>query len=187
MGISLLTVFSLALPSSTLAQKVDTQKSTITIHVGKSGAFSAFGHEHTVRAPLTSGTVNNGKSKSVQISVNAKALKVVDQGDSAKDQAEVQSTMIGPKVLNAAKYPAITFKSTSVKPNGPDKWTVRGNLTLHGQTHPVNVTVTHTNGHYTGSAAFPQTAFGITPVKAGGGVSVKDELQIEFDIVVART
>ena len=97
MGISLLAVFSLVLPSSTLAQKVDTQKSTITIHVGKSGAFSAFGHEHTVRAPLTSGTVNNGKSKSVQISVNAKALKVVDQGDSAKDQAEVQSTMIGPK------------------------------------------------------------------------------------------
>jgi hypothetical protein len=30
--------------------KIDTQKSTLTIHVGKTGALSAAGHEHEVRA-----------------------------------------------------------------------------------------------------------------------------------------
>ena len=33
---------------------IDTQKSTLTIHVGKTGAFSGLGHEHEVRArPFT--------------------------------------------------------------------------------------------------------------------------------------
>jgi hypothetical protein len=39
---------------------VDTQKSTLTIHVGKTGAFSALGHEHEVRAPIHSGTADTG-------------------------------------------------------------------------------------------------------------------------------
>jgi len=32
---------------------IDTQKSALTIHVGKTGAFSALGHEHEVRALIT--------------------------------------------------------------------------------------------------------------------------------------
>src|SRR4029077_13913443 len=118
------------------------------VHVGKSGAFSAFGHNHTVRAPILDGTVKTGKAGSVQLRVDAKNMKVVDQGDSAKDHDEIQSTMVGPQVLNVAKYPVITFKSTSVKSSGAEQWMVRGNLTLHGQTHPVDVTVTHTKRHY---------------------------------------
>lgn len=32
---------------------IDTQKSTLTIHVGKTGVFSGLGHEHEVHAPIT--------------------------------------------------------------------------------------------------------------------------------------
>jgi hypothetical protein len=39
---------------------IDTQKSTLTIHVGKTGAFSALGHEHEVRAPIHSGVADTG-------------------------------------------------------------------------------------------------------------------------------
>jgi polyisoprenoid-binding protein YceI len=186
-GIALAAFFLLALPASTPAQKVNAQKSSITIHVGKTGALSAFGHEHEVHAPLLDGTVKTGKAASVQIRVSAKNMKVVDAGDAAKDHDEIQSTMLGPLVLNVAKYPVISFKSTTVKSSGPNEWMVHGNLTLCGQTHPVDVTVTHTKGHYKGTASFLQTAFGITPVKAGGGtVKVEDLLKIEFDIVVAE-
>ena len=31
---------------------LDTQKSTLTIHVGKTGVFSGLGHEHEVHAPI---------------------------------------------------------------------------------------------------------------------------------------
>jgi hypothetical protein len=36
------------------------QKSTLTIHVGKTEAFSGLGHEHEVRAPIHSGSIGSG-------------------------------------------------------------------------------------------------------------------------------
>lgn len=51
----------------------------------------------------------------------------------------------GDKMLNAGKFPAITFKSTSVKPGaGPQGLKVTGDLTFLGQTHPVTLDVTVT-------------------------------------------
>jgi polyisoprenoid-binding protein YceI len=64
---------------------------------------------------------------------------------------------------------------------------VNGSLTLHGQTRPVVVTVRETAGHFTGVSRLKQSDFGIAPIKvAGGAVRVKDEIQIEFDIQLAR-
>ena len=62
-----------------------------------------------------------------------------------------------------------------------------GNLTLHGQTHPVHVTVKQAGagGRYEGAAKLKQTAFGIQPISIGGGaVKVKDEVDIAFTIVL---
>src|SRR5271156_4758750 len=39
-----------------------------------------------------------------------------------------------PDFLDVAKYPTITFKSTKVEADGPNKWKVTGDLTLHGVT-----------------------------------------------------
>jgi polyisoprenoid-binding protein YceI len=44
--------------------------------------------------------------------------------------------------LEVDKYPVITFKSTSVEPAGPDRYTVTGDLTIKGITHPVTLDVT---------------------------------------------
>ena len=41
--------------------------------------------------------------------------------------------------LGAATYPTITFKSASVTPTGPRSALIRGDLTLHGFTHPVTL------------------------------------------------
>ncbi|MCI0349645.1 MAG: YceI family protein [Acidobacteriales bacterium] len=86
-------------------------------------------------------------------------------------------------MLDIEKYPEIRFRSTAIERMQDDKWKVSGELTLHGQAHPVQATVTGANGRYRGSARFKQTQFGITPVAvAGGTVKVKDELRIEFEI-----
>ena len=37
---------------------IDVEHSTVTIHVGKAGLFSAAGHEHWVNAPISSGAYN---------------------------------------------------------------------------------------------------------------------------------
>lgn len=41
--------------------------------------------------------------------------------------------------FDAEKYPAITFKSTSLKKAGKDKYKLAGNLTMHGVTKPVTM------------------------------------------------
>src|ERR1700686_2865060 len=59
---------------------IDTQQSTLTIHVGKTDAFSGLGHEHEVRAQIHSGTADTGSHPAVEIQVDARELHVIDQG-----------------------------------------------------------------------------------------------------------
>src|SRR6266481_974296 len=107
-----------ALGVSAQQHNIDTQKSTLTIHVGKSGIFSGLGHEHEVRAPIHSGTADTGSHPAVEIRVDARKLRVTDKDASDKDRAEVQRTMLGPEVLDSADHPDIVFKSTSADSTG---------------------------------------------------------------------
>jgi polyisoprenoid-binding protein YceI len=184
--IVLLTVASLmcALGASAQQHSIDTQKSTLTIHVGKTGAFSGFGHEHVVSAPIRSGTADTGSHPIVEIHVDARELRVMDKDASDSDRAEVQKTMLGPEVLDSDHHQEIVFKSTGADPAGQGQWTLRGNLTLCGQTHPVTVQVTLKDGHYTGQATVKLTDFGIKP-PGKAGVRAKDEVGIEFDVRLA--
>jgi polyisoprenoid-binding protein YceI len=170
-----------ALGVSAQQHKIDTQKSTLTIHVGKTGAFSALGHEHEVRAPIQSGMADTGSHATVEIHVDARALRVIDKDESEKDRTEVQKTMLGPEVLDSEHYQEIVFKSTSAEAADQGRWTLRGTLTLRGQTRPVTVHVTMKNGQYTGETTVKQTDFGITP-PGKAGVKAKDEVRIEFDV-----
>jgi polyisoprenoid-binding protein YceI len=90
------------------------------------------------------------------------------------------------KVLESARYPEISFRSTSVAKTGSDTWNVTGILVLHGRSNPVSATVHRIQGKYVGHCRIKQTDFGIQPVTVGGGlVKVKNELDIEFAIAVA--
>jgi len=163
---------------------IDTKKSTLTIHVGKTGAFSGLGHEHEVRAPIHSGTADTGSNPAVEIHVNARELRVIDKDDSDKDRAEVQKTMLGPEVLDSEAHQEIVFKSTGAESVGAGRWALHGNLTLRGQTRPITVQVTLKNGRYTGEATVKQTDFGIKPPEKQG-IRAEDEVRIEFDVRLA--
>lgn len=177
---NILWLWLLFFPSFLLAAErpIDSANSTITIHVGKAGLFSAAGHEHEVKAPIEQGAVDDSGPGRVSFTVRASRLTVQPESDQAKVQSTMQSD-----VLQSDKYPEIKFESTSVRPAGNEGWSVTGNLTLHGATKPVTVQVRKENGAYKGEARLKQTDFGIEPVKvAGGAVKVKDELKIEFVI-----
>jgi polyisoprenoid-binding protein YceI len=176
------TALAWAAAASGQPRAIVTEKSKMTVRVYKAGVFSAFGHDHQITAPIAGGTVDLG-AHSVELRVNSVALRVGDPGASEKDRGEIQKTMLGPEVLDAARHTEITFRSTAAEPAGGGAWHVRGMLTLHGESHPVVVEVRETGGHYVGSALLKQTNFGIKPVKvAGGTVRVKDEIRVEFDI-----
>jgi polyisoprenoid-binding protein YceI len=152
------------------------------VHVGKGGMFSAFGHEHEIAAPVLAGSVRG--QEAVEFMVDARQMKVADADLSDKDRAEIQKTMLGAEVLDVERFPEIKFRSTGVE-RGNNEWRVRGELTLHGQTRPIVVTVKQAGERYSGTSTFKQTDFGIKPVSVGGGaVKVKDEVTVRFEIAL---
>ena len=163
---------------------IDVEHSTIRIHVGKSGLFSAAGHEHWVLAPIAEGALEEGPSSSFSFRVVSRQMKLeADKSLSAGQQAEVERTM-QTQVLESEKYPDIRFRSTSIEPASQDTWVVHGELSLHGQTRPVTTTVRKQENAYVGRCQIKQSDFGIAPVRvAGGMVRVKDELDIQFSVL----
>lgn len=64
----------------------------------------------------------------------------VDTANSARDDH-----LRGPDFFDVKQFPDITFKSTSVKPGqNPNEYEVAGELTLHGTTKPLTLTLTKT-------------------------------------------
>lgn len=168
------------------AVSVDTGRSNLTVHVEKSGLFSAFAHNHTIQAPIASGQFDVEK-RSAKLTFNTKEMKVLDEGVKDSERAEIDQTMKSDKVLDIARFPEIRFVSTAIAPQDGGRYQVRGNLTLHGVTRPVELPIALANGRYTGSVKLKQTNFGIAPVSiAGGTVKVKDVIEIVFEIVPGR-
>jgi len=177
---------ALALPATAQKRSMDVDRSRLTIRVEKGGTFSAFGHAHQISAPIERGEVNLTKPLAVWFDVKSSGMKVMDPEESEDHKAEVQRTMLGAEVLDVEHFPEIHFASDSVEVLSNNHWRVHGQLSLHGQTRPIMLETTLEKGHYQGTAIVQQTNFGITPIKvAGGTIKVKDEVRIEYDIVLA--
>ena len=180
---SYLWVVLAAVPVFPQARPLDTARSSMTIRVGRTGVFSFAGDNHLVRAPLASGSVNEA-GKHIEFKVQSKSLRVEDPGTAADKKAQIQERMLGPDVLDSEHFPVIQFRSTSVS-GAPADLRVAGDLTLRGQTRPVEAKIQEiAKGHWRGAASLKQSAFGIKPISiAGGTVKVKDELKFEFEIL----
>ena len=156
--------------------------STITVKVSKSGLFSGFAHDHVIVAPIARAAVD-AQRLTAEITVITKEMKVMDKEASDKDRAEIQSTMLGPKVLNQEKYPEIHFQSTRLEQTSPQHYGVTGTLELHGAKQEMTFAVAFAGDHYHGSTRLKQSDFGIKPISLfGGSVKVKDEVELEFDV-----
>ncbi len=177
-----------AVPGSAEDRAIDTQRSTVTVRVFKSGLFRAFADDHIVQAPLVEGSLDDSATPHVQIVVDARRMHVLDPGLSAKDRQEVQARMLGSEVLDVNRFQWISFHSVAVQRLDAGGLLVRGELDLHGRINRVLVNVRPERGHYKGSVTVRQSDFGIVPISvAGGTVKVKDEIVIDFDIVAADT
>jgi polyisoprenoid-binding protein YceI len=187
---------ALPLSASPRAYVVDAGASAVRIHVGKSGVFGFAGHTHDVVAERFEGTIEADPDdlarSSVALSFDAAGLKVVAEREPAGDAPKVQEAMSGPKVLDVARFPNVTFRSREVSgrrtAEGVYELQLAGELSLHGVARavsvPLRVEVSGTTLTATGKATVAQRAFGIEPVSAGGGtVKVKNEVGIDFKIV----
>jgi polyisoprenoid-binding protein YceI len=175
-------------------------ESHVLIGVGKAGLFGFAGHAHEVVAPEVSGNVTLDEAdwshSSVSLEFKSAALRVSGKGEPPADVPQVQQVMLGPRVLDAAHFPTVSFRSTriaagTISARGADL-RIDGDLTLHGVTRPVTVPARVTldgDGSLTARGTFTvkQTAFGIEPVTAGGGtVRVRDEVDVTFVLKARR-
>jgi polyisoprenoid-binding protein YceI len=179
--------------------EVDPARSTMTVHVGKAGLFKFAGHAHEVTAPLASGRIEADAAdlarSSVRLSFRAADLRVTGKDEPEQDRPKVQEAMLGPKVLDSARFGTIAFTSRTVTgrtlPDGFHDLRIEGDLSLHGGTAPVTVPVrirVAADGTLTadGTAVIRQTDFGIKPVSVAGVVNVKNELGLTFRIEARR-
>jgi len=98
----------------------------------------------------------------------------------------------GPGFFDVAKYPTITFRSTSVLPAGPNAFEVSGDLTIHGVTKPVVLHVESPaavkNAHGVerrGAEATTKVSRKAFGVSADAGI-VGDEVQVTIDLEAVR-
>ena len=176
------------------------EASHVTIEVGKTGMLSFAGHAHEILAPGVSGTVivdeADPSRSSVSLEFRAASLRVSGAGEPPADVPKVQETMLGPSVLDVARFPSVSFRSSRVvvvtrSADGADI-RIEGEVALHGVkrtlTIPVHVTL-GAGGTMTARGSFQirQSDYGIKPVTAAGGaVRVKDELEVRFVLIARR-
>ena len=183
------------LPAGAAEYRIVSPESRLHIHVGKAGLFGFAGHAHEVYAGEIEGRIRleagAWSSGSVELSLPASALRVDPETEPPKDLAEVQATMES-RVLEIAAFPQIAFRSTAVSleshsPKGA-RIALEGELSFHGVTRPielpVEVTIEGQRLTAKGRIKARQKDYAIKPVSAAGGtVKVKDELEIDFEIV----
>jgi polyisoprenoid-binding protein YceI len=200
-GLSLLSVLALSTGTASAEPHpytLDPAQSRIVIHVGKTGVFGFAGHEHEVVAPLHRGALVVDRAQveasSVDLSFDARALRVTGRGEPPKDVPKVQETMAGPTCLDVGRFPEIRFTSKAISAKGPAtcelEVTVRGTLTLHGVSReiavPVRVDFEGDLLSAQGTTALKQSDFGIKPISVGGVVKVADEVTIDLRLVAHR-
>ena len=96
--------------------------------------------------------------------------------------------------FDVEKFPKITFKSTGVTPQGTNKATLKGDLTIHGVTKPVTLDAEvlgfspdpwgNFRGGFEAKTKIKRSDFGITWNKAleGGGTLLSDDVDIIIDV-----
>ena len=171
------------------------QASDFAIHTDRSGLFGRMGHRHTIRAQQFIGTVEWDsalpEATRIDLVIDAKSLKVVDDDLDPGDVAKVQHDM-ETKVLEVEKHPEVHFLSNGAKlrESSEGKWALdmNGTLALHGVSQAVVVPLTLESEGRTlrlkGETTLRQKDYEIEPVSVGmGAVKVKNEVRITFNLV----
>jgi polyisoprenoid-binding protein YceI len=181
-----------------LTYKVVPAQSRITVFAETKSPLKRLQHEREMRSSAVSGSiVFSAPNKPASISMTAKAdsLRTVKKHELSDNDVAKIDQVTKDTILEAGKYPNITFKSTKInfKPGagGSFSGTVLGNLTIHGVTKAVSVPI---SGKVTGNTVkasgkfqVSQPEYGITIISIMGGIiSVKDMVTVNLDLTATK-
>ena len=180
----------------------------VYIYTFKEGLLSKLAHDLLIDVTNFKVNVNvpeeGFSSGNLDLELQANSLKVIcalKEGErqpdtlKEKDIADIERDT-AKKVLHPDKYPTVNFCSKEIleKPElcyklGEDGYHVKGELSLHGVTKPVEFDIKTTNGeNLTGMITLLQKDYGIKPFKAMlGTLKIKNEINIGFDLSLNQT
>jgi polyisoprenoid-binding protein YceI len=144
---------------------------------------------------ISKGTLRWNRDKTTESSIEADIDSAsVNSGEPTRD-AHLRNA----EFFDVERFPSIQFRSTKIARSSNDAAIVSGDLTMHGVTRPVELTVTDISpeieesaGHMrfaaSANATISRKEFGLTWNKAleTGGVLVGDQIIIELDIEFVR-
>jgi len=177
--------------------RLDPAQSKFMVHADRWGLLWFKGHSHRIAvkdfggvAELNLDAVNPA---SLQMTAQASSLEETDPVFTS-EQKKIINKELNEIVLETAKFPEITFRSTQVTGSpGQGKFDVRitGDLTLHGVTKrvtiPAAVTVSGDTMHAVGEFEIDRKDFDVNATDAFHGlVRIKHDLKFVFDIVGRR-
>jgi polyisoprenoid-binding protein YceI len=181
---------------------IDPGQSALVVQAFKDGVAARLAHDHVVQARAFSGTVaydpQKPEASSIQVKVEVGSLEADEPatrrkfglaaGDpSAKDRADIEAAMKSEGQLAAARFPSITFASTSIAKQPDGRFLVAGRLTIRGVTREVKfpAQIALEGGLLRGRAqlTFKQSSFGYHPYSAAlGAIKNKDEVVLHIDL-----
>ena len=177
--------------------QIDASQSKFMVKASRGGLAWFKGHDHLIAVRDFSGeaglSLNVISPASLQMTIRADSLEETSD-EFTPGQKQIINKELDEIVLESAKYPEITFKSTDVKGkfvNGAFEAKIGGEMTLHGVTRrveiPATVTISGETLRARGEFEINRKKFNVNATNAFHGfVRVKHELKFTFDIVAHR-
>jgi polyisoprenoid-binding protein YceI len=190
-GFIALTLAAYALPARASVWEVDSTHSSAEFSVRHMMVSTAKGRFDKVTGTLNLDDKTPTKS-TVDIVIDA---TTIDTHEPKRD-AHLKS----PDFFDVAKYPTINFKSTKIEKAGKAKFKVTGDLTMHGVTKPVVLSVegpsapqknmmgTLSSG-VSATAKIDRKDWGLTwnkPLDSVGGLAVGNEVTLAIDLELTQ-
>jgi len=190
---SLATAATLALPLSAVADTtpwaLDPTHSRVGFEISHMVISTVSGRFKEVTADVKLDEENLAKS-SVSVTVQAKSIDT--------DEPKRDDHLRSPEFFDVAKFPTITFASSSIKAAGGEKYKLSGDLSIHGISKPVTLDATISKAvknpwgkmvrgvKLTGK--IKRSDFGLTWNKAleTGGLVVGDEVKLVIQAEVNK-
>ena len=181
---------------------LDPSASSVRLYVFRGGKAARAGHNHVLGVDRFEGYVQLDPDRPQQsrfdLRVPVEALRIDDPAwreqtggsfASARSESDIEGTrrnLLGPKVLDAVRFPYVEMRSQAVAGDWP-LLIVDVAVTIRGVTHvqPVMVRAQRTDEGIRARGEFTlrQTDFGMEPFSVLGGLmAVQDEIGVTFDL-----
>ncbi len=160
--------------------EIDAVHSTVLFRIEHMGVGFSYGRFNGIKGEVVIDA--DAAKSSVIVEIDAKTIDTANQ--------KRDDHLRGPDFFNVAEFPTITFESKSVKKSG-SKYTVSGNLELHGVSKEVTIDMqlvgakdvgAQAGGYkagFEGKLAIERKAFGITAFDTALGNEVELTISVE--------